>query len=103
MQIAGHNSGSYDCGYRKAAERDNMDKKAYCLSHPALATYAETAFSGIAIHGVEYDVCESYLYISRTDGTKTTYHRVKVHDGVYGSTFRVGDRTYKTADVIRID
>lgn len=79
-----------------------MTKKEYCLSHPALATYADTAYSGIAIHGVEYDACESYLYISRICGGSTTYHRVKVHDGTYGSTFRVGGRTYKAADVIRI-
>ena len=79
-----------------------MDKKAYCLSHPALATYADTAFSGIAIHGVEYDACESYLYVSCISGESTTYHRVKVHNGSYGSTFRVGGRTYKTADVMRV-
>lgn len=79
-----------------------MTKTEYCLMHPPIATYADTAFSGIAIHGVEYDACESYLYISRTCGKSTTYHRVKVRDGVYGSTFRVCGRTYSTADVMKI-
>lgn len=79
-----------------------MTKTEYCLTHAPVATYADSAFSGIAIHGVEYDACESYLYISRTYGTITTYHRVKVRDGAYGSTFRVGGRTYQIADVIRI-
>jgi len=79
-----------------------MTKTEYCLTHSPTATYADTAWSGIAIHGVEYDACESYVYISRTYGTKTTYHRVNVRNGVYGSTFRIGGRTYRAADVMKV-
>lgn len=79
-----------------------MTKRIYCLTHPAMAIFPESAFDAIVVHGIEYVNCESYLYISHICGKMTTYHRVKVRDGVYGSTFRVCGRTYSTADVMRI-
>lgn len=79
-----------------------MTKRQYCLANPMIAMFPESAFSGIAVHGVEYINCESYLYISHICGKITTYHRVKVRDGSYGATFRVCGRTYKAADVLKI-
>lgn len=79
-----------------------MNKRIYCLTHPAMAIFPESAYDAIVVHGIEYVNCESYLYISHICGEITTYHRVKVRDGSYGATFCVCGRTYKVADVLKI-
>ena len=54
-----------------------MTKKEYCLTHPAYAYYS--GFSGLEIHGIEYEI-EDYIYcVSGAWGSKKSYHKLKIY------------------------
>ncbi len=56
-----------------------MNKKQYCLNHPAIAYYS--GFSGLEIHGIEYGI-DDYIYcVSGAWGTasKRKYHKLKIY------------------------
>lgn len=64
-----------------------MNKRDYCQTHPAIAYYS--GFSGLEIHGIEYDIndyiyCTSGAWASRS---KRKHHRLKIQTDVHGQPF----------------
>lgn len=62
-----------------------MNKKQYCLQHPATAYYS--GHGGVEIHGIEYGI-ENYIYctVGAWCGTKT-YHKLKVYYDAAGDAY----------------
>ena len=59
-----------------------MTKKEYCLTHPAYAYYS--GFSGLEIHGIEYEI-DYYVYcVSGAWYGKKSYHKLKIYCTAYG-------------------
>ena len=55
-----------------------MTKKEYCETHPVCGTWADSAFSGIEIHGIENEDYDDYVYYVRVLSSKKTYHKSKI-------------------------
>ena len=64
-----------------------MNKKQYCLTHPAIGYYS--GFSGLEIHGIEYGV-NDYVYCvsgAWTAPGKRKYHKLLIKYDRHGDAF----------------
>lgn len=66
-----------------------MNKKQYCLTHPAIAYYS--GFSGLEIHGFEYGI-DDYVYCvsgAWSSPGKYKYHKLKIYYSNTGDYFKL--------------
>ena len=78
-----------------------MTKRQYCLANPEIAVFSESAFGGVAIHGIEYGITD-YVFVEFFSGERSSYHRLKIRYGTHGMTFKVYGRTYHINEFVRV-
>ena len=64
-----------------------MNKKEYCMKHPAIACYS--GFSGLEIHGIEYGI-NDYIYCvsgAWSGSSNREYHRLKINTDCNGDNY----------------
>lgn len=80
-----------------------MNKKEYCLTHPATAYYS--GFNGLEIHGIEYGINDYIICVSGAWGARSArkYHRLKIqYDAAGNAFFRLHGYKCLLSDCIRM-
>lgn len=79
-----------------------MNKKEYCLTHPAAAYYS--GFNGLEIHGIEYGI-DDYIYCvsGAWAGTENRrYHKLKIYYDNTGGYFKLHGYKCRLDECIRM-
>lgn len=78
-------------------------KKKICEENPVVGYYADSAFTGIEIHFIEYG-SDDYVYFARVLPGKTTYHKSKIRYDIMADQdyFTMGRTKYYFSDFQRV-